>query len=88
MQNRLLVLAAGAAALIAGCASDGPEPPVAYGQAQWAANGWLTPGPTSEPEVIGLYADKSECEKAVADWMSRQVVGNPVYGDCLPIDRR
>lgn len=56
-----------------------PEP-------QWAANGWLSPNPDSDPEIIGLYVTRDECEGAVADWMSSQVVGNPVSGECLPID--
>jgi hypothetical protein len=53
---------------------------------QWAAHGYLTPGPTSEPEIIGVYDSEGDCRAAVEGWMSRQVVGNPVSGDCLPVD--
>lgn len=55
---------------------------------EWAAHGYLTPGPTSDPEIIGAFASEAECREAVDDWMSRQVVGNPVSGECLPVDRR
>lgn len=54
----------------------------------WAANGWLTPDPSGEPEIIGLYRTRKECEAAVDGWKARQVVGNPVFGICLPIDNR
>ncbi|MBI1365171.1 MAG: hypothetical protein GC153_04370 [Alphaproteobacteria bacterium] len=64
---------------VAACATASREP-------RWAANGWLTPGMTGEPEVIGVYARRAECESAVNEWMSRQVVGNPIHGECLPID--
>lgn len=53
----------------------------------WTAYGYLSPAPTSEPEEIGDFPTESECRAAVDGWMSRQVVGNPVSGDCLPIDR-
>ncbi|MBY0423381.1 MAG: hypothetical protein K2Q06_13825 [Parvularculaceae bacterium] len=55
---------------------------------RWAANGWLTPGPSGEPEIIGVFARREDCEAAVESWKQRQVVGNPIYGACLPIDRR
>lgn len=54
----------------------------------WAAHGYLSPGRTDDPEIIGAYASKRECLDAVDAWMSRQVVGNPVSGECLPVDRR
>ena len=81
---RLFVLALtfGAAA----CATHGEAPGEAV--AGWAAHGYLTPGPTSDPEIIGIYPSEAECLGAVDDWMSRQVVGNPVSGECLPVDRR
>lgn len=81
------LIAFGAGASLAACATLGPERAPGP-EPQWAANGWLTPGPTAEPEIIGLYVTRKECEAAVEDWLSRQVVGNPVYGECLPIDRR
>ncbi|WDI31272.1 hypothetical protein PUV54_15085 [Hyphococcus flavus] len=54
---------------------------------EWTALGYLTPGPTSEPEVIGVYERQSDCIAAGEAWMSRQVVGNPVFSECLPTDR-
>ena len=53
---------------------------------QWAAQGYLTPGPSGEPELIGVYDNEDDCVAAGEAWMSRQVVGNPVYADCLPVD--
>lgn len=78
---RRLALAATAAALAA-CATSGP-----VDGGRWAAHGYLTPGPNDDPEIIGSYDGEAECRAAVDDWMSRQVVGNPVSGECLPIDR-
>ncbi len=69
------------AVVLAACAtSEGAAAP-------WAAHGYLTPGANDDPEIIGAYASEAECRAAVEAWMSRQVVGNPVSGDCLPIDR-
>ena len=56
-------------------------------QPEWTAYGFIRPG-DDNPEMIGMYADRADCDEAVANWMSRQVVGNPVSGECLPIDRR
>ncbi len=53
---------------------------------EWTAQGYLTPGPSGEPEIIGVYSAKEDCIAAGEAWMSRQVVGNPVYADCLPVD--
>ena len=58
------------------------------GTSRWAGHGYLTPGPNDDPEIIGSYSTEAECRAAVEAWMSRQVVGNPVSGDCLPVDRR
>ena len=71
----LFVILLGAAA----CAS--------LGGPQWAAHGYLTPGPTSEPEIIGVYDNERECRAAVDAWMGRQVVGNPIFSECLPVER-
>lgn len=79
------------AASLAACATravDDAAPLDRAAAEQWAANGWLTPGQSGEPEIIGLYITRAECEAALADWLTRQVVGNPVHGACLPIDRR
>ncbi len=54
----------------------------------WTAHGYLTPGMNGDPEIIGTYASEAECRDAVDGWMARQVVGNPVSGECLPVDRR
>ena len=53
---------------------------------EWTAQGYLTPGPSGEPEIIGVYDSEADCIAAGESWMSRQVVGNPVYADCLPVD--
>ncbi|NWG93669.1 MAG: hypothetical protein HXY21_14365 [Parvularculaceae bacterium] len=54
----------------------------------WTGHGYLSPGASGEPEIIGTFATEAECREAVDYWMSRQVVGNPVSGECLPTDRR
>lgn len=54
---------------------------------QYAAHGYLTPGPTGNPELIGVFDNYIACEEAAQDWASRQVVGNPVFAECLPVDR-
>lgn len=76
-----------AATTLVACASSGGAPGADYGEAQWAANGWLSPDRAGEPELIGLYVTRRACEAAVDDWMASQVVGNSISGDCLPIDR-
>lgn len=53
---------------------------------QYAAYGHLTPGPSPEPKLIGVYMTRSACNAAATDWMSRQVVGNPIYAECLPVE--
>ncbi|MFQ5563790.1 MAG: hypothetical protein ACE5FO_09505 [Parvularculaceae bacterium] len=81
----LLSAASGFAVACATADPGGPE--TGERIPQWAANGYLTPGRTDEPEIVGLYLTKKACEAALDAWMSRQVVGNPVSGECLPIDR-
>ena len=54
---------------------------------QYVAHGYLTPGPTSNPEIIGVYDTMLECEDAAQGWAGRQVVGNPIFTECLPADR-
>lgn len=54
---------------------------------EWAAHGYLTPGPTSEPELIGIYDKLADCKAAADAWASRQVVGNPVFAECYLVDR-
>lgn len=68
------------AAALAACATAG-------GGTRWAGHGYLSAGPNGDPEIIGAYKTEAECRAAVEEWMSRQVVGNPVSGDCLPIDQ-
>lgn len=83
MTRRALIrwMSIAAPAALAACATNGGSGP------RWAAHGYLTPGPNGDPEIIGAYKTEAECRAAVEAWMSRQVVGNPVSGDCLPIDR-
>lgn len=69
--------------IFAGAASACATQPEVY---EWTAQGYLSPGPTGEPEIIGVYDNEEDCIAAGEDWMSRQVVGNPVYADCLPVD--
>jgi hypothetical protein len=57
------------------------------GSEEFAAYGYLTPGPTSEPELIGLYPSMKECKAAGKAWMSQQVVGNPIFSECMPVDK-
>ncbi len=57
------------------------------GSQEFAAYGYLTPGPTSEPELIGLYPSLKECKAAGKAWMSQQVVGNPIFSECMPVDK-
>ncbi len=54
---------------------------------QWAAHGYLTPDPSGEPELIGVFSSVKECETAADAWTSRQVVGNPVFAECYPVDQ-
>lgn len=68
--------------LMAACTTAAPN------DGDWAAHGYLTPGPTSEPEIIGIFKTRAECHAAGENWMSRQVVGNPVFAECLRVDRR
>ena len=55
---------------------------------EWTAFGYLTPTPTSEPRVIGVFKFKRDCLRSADAWMARQVVGNPVFAECLPVDRK
>ncbi|MGE0409266.1 MAG: hypothetical protein AB7P23_08395 [Amphiplicatus sp.] len=83
LRTYLFCIAASGAASCATGNRDVPPP-----APNWAANGWLSPGRTGDPEIIGLFTERAECEQAVADWLARQVVGNPIDGACLPIDSR
>ena len=62
-------------ALCAGCAT-------APASQQYAAFGYMSPGPNGNAEVIGVYEDRMDCNAAAEGWMSRQVAGNPVYAEC------
>jgi hypothetical protein len=75
------------ASLLPGCATTGGDETSSEAP-KWAAHGWLTPAPQGEPEVIGVYEDREDCEAALDDWLQRQVVGNPIHGECLPVDNR
>ena len=70
--------------VITGCVSDNTTS-VAPSKS-WSANGYLTPGPTGEPDFVDLFYTQADCLKAADAWASQQVVGNPVFTECLPID--
>ena len=53
---------------------------------EWTAQGYLAPGPTGNPEILGVFDNKADCIAAGEAWMSRQVVGHAIYADCLPVD--
>ena len=57
------------------------------GGSEFAAYGFLSPSPTSEGELIGVFSTEKECKEAATSWTSRQVVGNPVRAECLPVDK-
>lgn len=82
------MLSAAAIVLASACATGGESVAGKDGGAEprWQATGYLTPGRSGAAEVIGQFADKKECDAAAAGWMSRQVVGNPIFAECLPID--
>ncbi|MEK7265261.1 MAG: hypothetical protein AAB227_04090 [Pseudomonadota bacterium] len=84
---RILRLAVAALTFGASACATREPLPVEAGPG-WTAHGYLTPGADGDPEIIGTFASEAECLGAVDDWMSRQVVGNPVSGECLPVDRR
>ncbi|MEO1250941.1 MAG: hypothetical protein AAFW81_01185 [Pseudomonadota bacterium] len=52
----------------------------------FGAYGFLSPAPTGQGELIGVYDTRAECQAAAENWMSRQVVGNPVSAECYPSD--
>ena len=70
------------AALLVSCASTSDRSVEEY-----AAYGYLSPAPTTKPELIGIFETVKECEEAADGWASRQVVGNLVYAECYPVDR-
>jgi hypothetical protein len=71
--------------LIVGCATKATKDASAA-EPRWQANGYLSPGRTDNPEIIGQFANKKDCDAAAKFWMQRQVVGNPIFAECLPID--
>lgn len=83
--SRVLLVCA-ATTSIAACATTGVEES-SYSQAQWAANGWLTPERRGEPDLIGLYATVSDCKAALRQWKAQHEGDDAVDGECLPIDR-
>ena len=54
---------------------------------EWAAHGFLSPAPTGESELIGVYGAHADCKAAAEEWMSRQVAGVRIFADCFPVDR-
>lgn len=69
-------------ALMAACAACTTS---SSAKTKWIAQGYLTPGPTGEPEVIGGFEEQAACINAVDNWKSSQVVGNPVFAECLEV---
>lgn len=63
-----------------GCASAPATPQ------QYAAFGYMSPGPNGNAEVIGVFETRTDCDAAAEGWMSRQVAGNPVYAECAEWD--
>lgn len=89
MNKKLTKLRAAAAVLLiastASCATVAPPP--LDPATQWAANAWYSPAPAGDPEIIGVFSDRRDCEEAARAWMERQVVGAPVFAACLPLDQ-
>lgn len=83
-------VSAGASILLClafGCATKSASgAATAKSEPRWQANGYLSPGRTLDPQIIGQFARKKDCEAAAEEWMQRQVVGNPIFAECLPID--
>ena len=87
------IVSISAMALLAACATSqappaAPDASAIGGQGAWAAYGYLAPVRTEGGEFIGAFDSKADCQAAVDGWMARQVVGNPVSGECLPVDPR
>ncbi|MGV6801348.1 MAG: hypothetical protein ACWA5L_05435 [bacterium] len=51
----------------------------------WQATGYLSPSETVG-EDLGQYETAAECQKIVDAWKSKQVVGNPVSGECIAVN--
>lgn len=51
----------------------------------WRAVGYLSPT-AANGEELGNYDTAEECQKIVDGWKSRQVVGNPVSGECIAVN--
>ena len=84
ISNKIILAIAGSL-LLASCETAGvirtaKEP-------AWSATGYLQPNATGDPELIGFYFTQRECLQAADEWRTRQVVGNPVFAECLPVDR-
>lgn len=37
--------------------------------------------------MIGVFNSINGCETAADAWTSQQVVGNPVFAECYPVDQ-
>lgn len=76
---------AACALLLEACAFGGGA---ANAASAWIAYGYFGPAtPGRAPEVgdvIGEYQTREACERAANDWRVRQVVGAPVFAECLP----
>jgi len=72
---------------VIGAVSACAHGPARVEQNNYGAYGYLSPGPTGEPEFIGSYPTLKECEAAANEWTTRQVVGNPIHAECYPVDK-
>lgn len=88
MRKESICAAAMAASLfVASCSTTAPDGISGAGaEPRWQANGYLSPWRNDNPDVIGQFVDRKSCVAAAEGWKSRQVVGNPIFAECLPID--
>lgn len=73
-------------ALLCACTITENSRPDFESGASWAANGYYGPLRSRDPNIIGTYQSKHACEDALDEWLSTQVVGTEISGECLPID--
>ena len=72
-----------AALVLTACASTPAPETITY--VRWQAIGYLLPSQTNGQD-LGLFETLGECNAAVEGWRSKQVVGNPVSGDCIAVN--
>lgn len=67
----------------AACATAPETDRITY--TKWEAIGYLSPA-QQNGEDLGRFETLAECQAAVDGWKSKQVVGNPVDGDCIAVN--